>query len=189
MKLLGLCLCLVASSVLAQTTYRWVDEKGKVHYTDTPPPKTAKNVKEKKLNANVIEGDDPYALREAMKNAPITLYVAKECGDPCVKAKAYLVKRGLPYTEKELKSEAEILALTKLTGNRDVPALTVGATVQSGFAEELWASHLDKAGYPKNLTPRRPAAAPKPPAPKPAPLPATPPAEEGAAPVDAKPAQ
>lgn len=31
-----------AGSLDAQTLYRWIDADGKVHYTDTPPPATAK---------------------------------------------------------------------------------------------------------------------------------------------------
>ena len=34
-------LCVFASATTEAETYRWVDEKGVVHYTDTPPPSPA----------------------------------------------------------------------------------------------------------------------------------------------------
>src|SRR4026208_435646 len=33
-----------AFAALAQQLYRWTDEKGRVHITDTPPPASARNV-------------------------------------------------------------------------------------------------------------------------------------------------
>ena len=34
----------------------------------------------------------PYALQQAAKNFPVTIYTSKDCGDPC--------KRGLDYLKK-----------------------------------------------------------------------------------------
>jgi hypothetical protein len=44
----SLCLAVAAMTVFAvsaQSMYRWVDENGRVHYTDTPPPGTSKGEK------------------------------------------------------------------------------------------------------------------------------------------------
>ncbi len=38
MRILLLCACLVAPCALAQQMYKWVDEKGVTHYSETPPP-------------------------------------------------------------------------------------------------------------------------------------------------------
>jgi len=43
---------LCAASVQAQQMYRWTDEKGAVHITDTPPPPSAKNVQKPKAAAS-----------------------------------------------------------------------------------------------------------------------------------------
>ena len=43
-------LCAVTFAASAQL-YRWTDEKGRVHITDTPPPPTAKEVQKKKPGA------------------------------------------------------------------------------------------------------------------------------------------
>ena len=44
--LIAFSLLAVALTAQAQL-YRWTDESGKVHYTDTPPPASAKNVEKK----------------------------------------------------------------------------------------------------------------------------------------------
>lgn len=38
MRVLLLCACLAAPCALAQQMYKWVDEKGVTHYSETPPP-------------------------------------------------------------------------------------------------------------------------------------------------------
>ncbi|MCP1728135.1 hypothetical protein J2T60_002135 [Natronospira proteinivora] len=35
--IIGIFLCLLAGSLSAQEVYRWVDDEGNVHFTDTPP--------------------------------------------------------------------------------------------------------------------------------------------------------
>ena len=50
-----LMLLLAAAQAHAQQ-YRWVDEKGRVQYTDTPPPATAKDVQKKRLDVGKSDG-------------------------------------------------------------------------------------------------------------------------------------
>ena len=170
--------------------YRWVDEKGGVHYTDQPPPASAKKVEEKKFIDNVIQTDKlPYASQLAMKNFPVILYTG-DCGAACISAKAYLTKRGIPFTERlPGKSPADLEQFKKSSKENFIPLLLVGkSTSLKGFSETEWASALDQAGYPKN-NPLTPSQQPKPsvadkaptPTPKPTPTPAT-------APEPAKPA-
>src|SRR5439155_90067 len=58
-----------AASAWAQQ-YRWVDEKGRVHYTDTPPPPSAKSAQKKNLKANELGQQPSYELTQAMRKAP-----------------------------------------------------------------------------------------------------------------------
>lgn len=44
---------LAAASASAQQ-YRWLDENGRVHYSDTSPPATAKGIQKKYLNARTV---------------------------------------------------------------------------------------------------------------------------------------
>ena len=149
-KILFWVLLCFAATVQAQL-YRWVDEKGGVHYTDQPPPPSAKKVEEKKFSDNVVQSDKyPYAVQQAIKNFPVTLFTG-DCGEVCTLAKAYLVKRGIPFTERlPGKNKADLEQLQKVSKENLVPLLLVGSKSSlKGFTESEWASALDQAGYPK----------------------------------------
>src|SRR5688572_29782283 len=80
--------------------YRWVDDKGRVEWRDTPPPAEAKNVEQRTLSGNTIQSSTlPYSLQLAVKKHPVTLW-AFDCGAPCTTARSHLVRRGVPYTER-----------------------------------------------------------------------------------------
>ena len=149
-KTLFIILMCMAYTAQAQL-YRWVDEKGSVHYTDQLPPPNAKKVEEKKFIDNVVETDKlPYAAQQAVKNFPVTLYTG-DCGEVCTLAKAYLVKRGISFTERlPGKNQADLDLLKKVSKENFIPLLLVGQSVSlKGFNETEWASALDQAGYPK----------------------------------------
>ncbi len=144
--------------------YRWVDKAGKVHYTDQPPPPNeAKKVEEKKFGGNLIQGGNlPYATQQAANNFPVTLYTG-DCGEACNQAKAYLAKRGIPYSERlPGKNPADAELFKKITKENFIPFLQVGSSTQlKGFTESAWAAALDQAGYPKS-NPFAPGQQPKP---------------------------
>jgi glutaredoxin 3 len=73
----------------------------------------------------------------------ITLYTTQWCGY-CVRAKALLDARGLPYEEISLDDDPRFRQrLTELTGGWTVPQIVIDGTPIGGYAE-LWA--LDRAG-------------------------------------------
>ena len=158
-------------------TYRWVDSEGKIHYSDTPPPPSAKKIEQKRLSTKPGATQPlPYELQLAVRNFPVTLFNS-ECGAGCTQARQLLAKRGVPHTEHEATEPSAQEELKKLTGGSvEVPVLRVGKQVLRGFEEGSWNRALDAAGYPKSaldkVTPN------KPPPPKPAPPPEPPAASE-----------
>jgi glutaredoxin len=152
----ALALALAAGAASAQI-YRWTDEKGKVHITDTPPPPGAKNVhKHRPASPPQAAGDsDPYILQLARKNAPVTLYSTPDC-EPCSAARKLLNARGVPFREVSVVDGEQIEELKAAVGSNAVPSLIVGSTVQRGFEERTYHAILDAAGYPKSgvLPPR-----------------------------------
>ena len=74
---LFLFLATAAGCVLAQQ-YRWTDEKGGVHYSDTPPPTSAKSVQKKDLKGSVVSSEVPFELQLAAKNAPLADFDPQE---------------------------------------------------------------------------------------------------------------
>ena len=156
--LLSICLAIMPLSAQAGKLYRWVDSNGKVHYGDAPPA-DAKQVETKKLTDAATENQDlPYETRRAQQSFPVTLYVADNCGEPCDQARSFLNKRGIPFSEKLLKTKEEIDAFKKLSGSGSSPTLSIGRNFLVGFLAEQWQRELDFAGYPKTSAYRAPGA-------------------------------
>lgn len=148
-RLIGLLLLAAALPAAAQSAYRWVDEKGRVQYSDQPPPQSVKKFEERKLQANRASAQQPYAIRKAATDFPVTLYVGKDCGQTCDNARALLNKRGVPFSETVLQTEADVTAFKTRFGKEPfVPSLLVGKTLESGFADAPWNTLLNDAGYP-----------------------------------------
>lgn len=147
--------------------YKWVGQDGKVTYSDTPPPASAKKVEEKAITAAPVTSDLPFELAKAMKAQPVTLYTTSKC-NACDSARSLLNARGIPYAEKTVNSNEDIARLQQVGGDKQLPFLTVGRNKLSGFEAEAWNILLGNAGYPENSqlpasyrNPPAQAAAPK----------------------------
>ena len=153
---------LCAASVQAQQMYRWTDEQGRTHITDTPPPASAKGVQKKgAATAKATEAQAPFGLAEAQRDFPVVLYTSPPCKQPCDDARAALNQRGVPFREVQVWDEASQEQLKKVAGNtEEVPVLTVGRSVQKGFSQDAFDALLDSARYPRAgaLKPRAQAA-------------------------------
>ena len=166
--LLGAFAALLAASASAQT-YRWVDKDGKVNYSDTPPPASAKSVQKRSAGGNIVATNPnqvPYATQQAVRNAPVTIYTAETCKQICDEARGFLAQRGVPFREVAVSDQASREDLKKVSGGQEVPVLLVGKSATTGFGNDSWNLALDAAGYPKSGPPL--AQAPKPGAPAPA---------------------
>jgi len=181
-----LAVLMTAIPAQAAQLYRWVDDKGRVEWRDTPPPANAKakKVEQRTIGGSVIETSTlPYSVQQAVRNFPVTLYTSN-CGEGCDKARAHLTRRGVPFTQKN--PQDDVAGYKKLTnGGMEVPLLFVGNDRLRGYESGAWDVALDTAGYPR--TPAPGYAAPKPaaaPASKPAAPP--PPVPEGLEPAPAQ---
>lgn len=152
--------------------YKWVGPDGKVGYSDTPPPSSARQVETRSLTiGGVSAAEFPYELAEALRAHPVTLYTTSNCL-PCDDGRKLLVARGIPHTEKTVNSNEDIVQFRQLAGDSQLPFLTVGKYREKGFEAGAWHNALNIAGYPeKSRLPRHyrnpaaQAAAPTPPAP------------------------
>ena len=147
--LLMLPLVLAVSFAQGQTLYKWIDADGNVSYHDLPPPSgagyrvEAKNIR----RSSRSDADDP--ANEAAKKYPVVLYSASNCVS-CDSARAYLVKRKIPFKENNVEGNRELLdELKAKTGSLAVPTIMVGDKVMKGYLESLLEGELDQAGYPK----------------------------------------
>ena len=143
---------LAAANASAQETYRWVDQKsGQTIFSDQPPPPGAKQVLKMNGKEQASDQQMPYATRQAAEKFPVTLYTAANCMEACKQARELLNGRGIPFSEKMLKSEEDIAELTKKLGSEAAtPSIFVGQQSFKGFEAGTWNNLLDLAGYPKS---------------------------------------
>lgn len=154
MKLAPLILTLLVLPALAQTAaagtlYRWTDADGKVHFTDQPPPASAKNASQKSYKGGAAEASASPEMQQAKQKNPVTLYTTAACGVHCERAKAHLARRGIAYTSKDPSTSVDANEALRAGSNQArVPTLMVGSEKLEGYAEAAWDAALDKAGYP-----------------------------------------
>ena len=153
----------------AAQLYQWKDAQGRTVYSDQPPPASVRNVQQKAVKGNAIDGGESHTAPAARKKFPVTLYNTA-CGKICDHARQYLVERGIAHSVRDPQASPEARAeLQKLTGRLSVPILAVGSETAEGFFPDKWQALLDKAGYSTSVQPGRPAAAqPSPATPAPA---------------------
>jgi glutaredoxin len=149
------CLSLTAGPALAM--YKVVGPDGSVTYTDRPPADSGARVTPLNRPGEAPEAQDPAAaslalmpfeLRQTMQRHPVTLYTATDC-TPCDSGRQLLRTRGVPFSERRIENNDDIVALERVAGGRTVPALTIGAQALRGFSPDEWGAYLDVAGYPR----------------------------------------
>lgn len=139
----------------AETLYRWVDESGRVTYSQQPPPARARKPETLRFNdARPDAAELPYAAKRAAESFPVKLYTASGCAEPCTAARDLLDKRGVPFKEESIGDAAGAESLKALTGKTGVPVLTVGRETLSSFDAAAWNRALDLAGYPSSIAAR-----------------------------------
>ena len=154
MRVVVLAAFFAAASAAAQQMYRWTDQNGRVHITDTPPPASAKGVQKKKVGAAAAPtptdgAQTPYELSLAIKEYPVSLYTSPMCKEPCQKARDHLNKRGVPFKEVQVWDVESNEELKRISGSNQVPTVVVGASVQKGYEISAYDELLDSARYPK----------------------------------------
>ncbi len=145
--LLGLALLLCMGGASAQM-YKWVDASGKTHYTDTPPPAEAKTAPIKAGVSGGVAANLPYALADAVARNPVTLYTTNDCA-ACESGRALLKRKGIPYTEKTVTTDADIAKMKEISNDIRMPILMVGRSKSGGFQAATWEAALNLASYPE----------------------------------------
>ncbi len=144
---LGLAMLLCMGSASAQV-YKWVDANGKTHFTDKPPPASAKPAQVRAASAASSSAGFPYALATAARNFPVTLYTTASCAG-CDQGRTLLKARGIPFTEKTVSNDADEQKLKEAGGNGGMPFMTVGSAKVNGFQASAWNAMLNVALYPE----------------------------------------
>lgn len=133
----------------AQQVYRIVGPDGKITFSDKPPAETNAKVTAAagSSGGGVATASLPFELRQVVQRYPVTLYTGDNCG-PCQSARAMLVTRGVPFTEKSVMTPEDSQALQRLSGDNSLPFATIGGQQLKGYSDAEWTQFLNAAGYP-----------------------------------------
>ena len=136
----------------AHAQYKWIDEEGRVSYSDRMPPAGARLLSAPPGMTRLAgggEGNLPYALRASLERYPVTIYTTPSCA-PCEMGRAHLNKRGIPFSERQITKPEDLTAVQRLgLAGTMLPGLGVGRDITDGFEPGTWDRLLDAAGYPK----------------------------------------
>lgn len=135
--------------------YSWTDENGVRHFSNSPPEKRTREIHqtEEYVSPEIEEKDSKEkdarrqkSLIEAKKEEKITterkrkqnsskdvvIYTTPTCGY-CHRAKAFLAKHGVKYTEYDIKASAKALKNFRSLNGRGVPLIMIGDKRIAGF--------------------------------------------------------
>lgn len=130
-------------TVSAAEIHRWVDEKGEIHYSNAP----TKNAEEKQQLQKVMtypeematerDSKEPVKSKDASdeirSKKEISIYTTATC-PYCHRAKDYLSKKGLKFTEIDVQRNREGLnRMTEISGQTGVPVIVINGDVIIGF--------------------------------------------------------
>ena len=139
-----LVLLLVLGLLLPHTAnaelYRWVDEHGTMHFTDSPP----EHVQAKQLNLQINSYQSPkvapFSFNEALisKRKPSTdvvMYSTTWCGY-CKQARRYFTRQGIAFEEYDVEKSAKGKQDYRKLKGRGVPIILVGDRRMNGFSQQ-----------------------------------------------------
>jgi glutaredoxin len=121
---------LVAAESASSEIFRWVDEDGKVHFSDKP---SRSHVSEPiKLRINTYEAVT-YDTSYLDVGKKVVMYSASWCG-VCKKARRYFESEGIRYMEYDVENSTRGKAEFRKLGGKGVPVILVGKQRMNGFS-------------------------------------------------------
>lgn len=127
-----LILLLVVNPVAAEI-YKWVDEEGRVHYSDTV--NTDKPVEKVEVTINSYKHVSyetlPSNVYEPAKS--VIMYSTSWCGY-CKKARNYFLSKDIPFKEFDIEKDRRAKRKYDTLGGQGVPVILVGKKRMNGFS-------------------------------------------------------
>ncbi len=117
--------------------YKWVDEHGNTHFTDSPPAeKKVESVKLGRINTYTSPKLEPIKFEASTQpktgNRHVVMYSTTWCG-VCKRAKQYFNKNNIAYTEYDVENDEKGRQDFANLGARGVPVILVGNQRLNGF--------------------------------------------------------
>lgn len=133
----GTCiLLLLGSASLAAGVYKWVDEQGKVHFTDTPPAgQNVEQVEIREVNSFTSTSEVLEVSASFAQGAPqqVVMYSASWC-HVCKRAAEYFRVNDIDYREYDVENDRKGRRDYKRLQGDGVPIILVGKRRMNGFS-------------------------------------------------------
>jgi len=129
--------------------YKWADDQGRIHYSDSAPAEGESNKVDIKINSikgpAIVSSFTSRASSSSDKTANVRIFTTPWCGY-CKKAKTYLQLRRTPFEELDVEASDSAKAEYQSIGGRGVPVILVGNQRMDGYSEERLEWMLKSAG-------------------------------------------
>jgi glutaredoxin len=137
----GAALLLLAAAMVAGTTasaeiYRWVDEQGRVHFTDKKPSGgEGETVDTPATNSDSAPStaDRRQRADDTARQPAVVMYATEWC-PYCKKARRYFEANGIDYTEYDVEKDRKGKRDYERMGEPGVPVILVGDLKMTGFS-------------------------------------------------------
>ena len=142
-------LCILLISLqwqnLSADFYKWVDDKGAVHYGDNPPEKARlKNISGTISSFTTVDVEkfkfDPKLITTGEGAAPsVVMYSTTWCGY-CKKAVAHFKQKNIKFKEYDIEKSSKGKRDYKKLRGRGVPIILIGGQRMNGFSAQAFDS-------------------------------------------------
>ena len=131
MKVLLPLILLLSCSAVAEI-YKWTDESGRVHYSDTASKD--RPVEKIKIRVNSYEhvSYEGLAGSAAVADDKVVMYSTSRCGY-CKKARRYFIANNIPYEERNIEKSRRAKREYDSMNGSGVPIILVGTKRMNGF--------------------------------------------------------
>lgn len=136
LKVLFIVLCLLSVSAVGEI-YRWVDDQGRVHFSDSALEPDAEQVEVRVQTVETVRVEYLPEWSQALvpEKAGVVMYSTSWCG-VCRRAERYFQEQGIAYTEKDIETNPAWREEYDQLGGSGVPLIVVGDQRMSGFSSE-----------------------------------------------------
>ena len=135
--------------------YKWVDDQGKSHFSDTPVDGIKTETVELKINTYTAVEITPL-LERLGKDGKVVIYTAAWCGN-CKKAEKYFRENHIPYTAYDVERSPTGRIDFKALGGTHVPVILIGKTRMNGFTassfNKVYKQEMEKQSPQQALQP------------------------------------
>lgn len=132
LKTLALLLFIFASALVHGEIYKWVDEQGKVHFSDKKPDAGPVEKVDVRVNTYTNVTFDISIFDSGDK---VVMYSTSWCGY-CKKARNYFRQNGIRFTEYDIEKNQTANREYDQMGAKGVPVILVGNQRMNGFNEQ-----------------------------------------------------